>query len=119
MSQNNIYKKITIALLTIIFVVSNVFVFVSKTNAAFNHQINYQGKLTNSSNVAVADGLYDMVFSLYAQQTGGTAIWTENDTSANQVKVTSGMFSVMLGSTTPLTGVDFNQTLYKSLLIQK
>ncbi|MFH1232821.1 MAG: hypothetical protein V1651_03085, partial [Patescibacteria group bacterium] len=30
--------------------------FITSTNAAFNEQINYQGKLTDASNVAVSDG---------------------------------------------------------------
>src|SRR3989344_7005580 len=53
--------------------------------AAPNLQINYQGKLTNSSSVAVSDGSYSMVFSLYAAATGGAAVWTETQT----VSVTS------------------------------
>jgi photosystem II stability/assembly factor-like uncharacterized protein len=80
--------------------------------AAFNKQINYQGKLTNNSNVAVTDGNYNMEFTLSTTSTGGTPIWTETLTGANKIPVTNGLFSVMLGSTTPFTGVNFNQTLY-------
>ena len=80
--------------------------------AAFNKQINYQGKLTDASNVAVPNGTYNMEFKLYTVSTGGTAIWTETRTSPNQVTVTNGLFSVMLGSVSSLAGVDFNQTLY-------
>ncbi len=87
-------------------------------NAAINQQINYQGKLTNASNVAVADGLYNMTFKLYTVSTGGAAIWTESDTAANKVQVTSGLFSIMLGSTTPFTGVNFNQSLYLGVTIE-
>jgi|GEM_PF-2582551 len=78
----------------------------------FNQQINYQGKLTASSSVAVPDGDYDMVFSLYTVDTGGSNIWTESRTVANQVTVTGGLFSVMLGEVSTLSGVDFSQTLY-------
>ncbi|MEK7552748.1 MAG: hypothetical protein AAB505_01410 [Patescibacteria group bacterium] len=76
--------------------------------AAVNSQINYQGKLTNSSNVAVSDGVYSIVFSLYTAASGGSAIWTETQS----VTVTSGLFSVMLGSVSSISSVDFNQTLY-------
>ena len=114
----SIYNKIIISILTIVFIVGNIFVFVSKTNAAFNRQINYQGKLTNSSNIAVADGLYTVEFKLYTQPTGGSAIWTETNSGANRVQVTGGLFSVMMGSTTPFTGVDFNQTLYLGVKIE-
>src|SRR3989339_178939 len=87
---------------------------VTPTHAAINPEINYQGKLTNASNVAVADGTYNMRFWLLTSPSIATtsAVWTESLTSTNKVQVTNGLFSVMLGSTSPLTGVDFNQTLY-------
>jgi len=82
--------------------------------ANFNQQINYQGKLANNSNIAVADGVYHMRFALYTSSTGGVAVWNEDRSTAlgDRVTVTNGLFSVMLGSSTPLTSVDFNQTLY-------
>jgi len=80
--------------------------------AQANPQINYQGKLTTPAGVAVANNGYDMTFRLYTSVSGGAAIWTETLTGANQVDVTNGLFSVMLGSTTPLTSVDFDQPLY-------
>ncbi|PIZ85709.1 hypothetical protein COX94_02160, partial [Candidatus Nomurabacteria bacterium CG_4_10_14_0_2_um_filter_33_9] len=82
------------------------------SSAAINKQINYQGKLTNSSGVAVTNGTYNMEFKLYTIDTGGVAIWTETRIDANKVQVTSGLFSVLLGEVTALTSVDFNQTLY-------
>ncbi len=87
---------------------------VSPVEAAPNMQINYQGKLTDSSNVAVPDGTYNMRFWLLTSSSIGTtsALWTESLTGTNRVQVTNGLFSVMLGSTSPLTSVDFNQTLY-------
>ncbi len=83
--------------------------------AAPNLQINYQGKLTNSSSVTVADGNYIMKFRLYTTASSATTtnIWEEIRTATGDLAaVTSGLFSVMLGSTTPLTSVNFNQTLY-------
>ena len=91
---------------------------VTTAQAAPNLQLNYQGKLTNSSNVAVANTSYQMEFSLYTATSGGTAIWTETRTGANKVTVENGLFSVMLGSVTPLTGIDFNQTLYLGVTIE-
>ena len=83
-------------------------------HAAFNQQINYQGKLTSNGNVAVADGTYNMRFWLAQSlvQATTSAIWTESLTGANRVQVTNGLFSIMLGSTSPLANVNFNQTLY-------
>ena len=113
-------QKIAAILITTIFtqLISGLLV-PSYAQAAFNKQINYQGKLTNTSNVAVTDGSYNMSFKLYTTLTGGVAIWTEDDlvTNGQGVPVTNGLFSVMLGSTTALTGVDFNQTLYLGVTI--
>ncbi len=80
--------------------------------AAFNEQINYQGKLTNSVGAPVSNGTYNMEFKLYANNSTTTALWTETLTGSDKVTVTNGLFSIMLGSTTPFTGVDFDQTLY-------
>lgn len=119
MKHKHIYKKITLGFLAIMMIVSGIFVSVPETQAAINRQINYQGKLTNSSNIAVANGLYNMEFKLYTTYTGGAAIWTETlNTAATRVQVTNGLFSTMLGSTTALTGVDFNQTLYLGVNIE-
>ena len=41
-------------------------------HAAFNPEINYQGKLANASNVTVADGQYPIIFNLYSAATGGS-----------------------------------------------
>jgi hypothetical protein len=71
--------------------------------------ISYQGLLTTSSGTPIADGNYNLTFSLYTVPTGGTPVWTETQSS---VPVSKGTFSVVLGSTTPFTGVDFAQQLY-------
>ncbi|MCA9363422.1 hypothetical protein KC851_03805, partial [Candidatus Kaiserbacteria bacterium] len=92
--------------------------FVNEAAAQINQQINYQGKLTDDSGVAVANGLYDMEFKLYSAPTGGSALWTETLTGGNQVQVTNGLFSVMLGAVSPLTTVDFAQTLYLGVNIE-
>jgi hypothetical protein len=59
--------------------------------------INYQGKLTNLDDCA-QDGSHQMVFSLYPTETGGTAIWSEQQT----VAVTGGIYNVQLGAVNPL-----------------
>ncbi len=94
---------------------------ITPAKAAFNGVINYQGKLTNASNVAVADGTYNMRFKLYDTlgsgnpPTGGTLLWTETRVNADKVQVTNGVFSVMLGDVVSLAGFDFNQTLFLSV----
>lgn len=70
-----------------------------------NHQINFQGKLTNPDGTNVTDGNYSIVFSIYSVASGGSAIWTETQT----VAVSNGIFQVNLGSVTALPGsIDFN-----------
>jgi len=89
--------------------------------AASYPEINYQGKLTNTSNVAVPDGTYHMRFWLLTSPIAATttAIWSEDRSTAagDRITVRNGLFSVMLGSSTPLTGVDFSQTLYLGIEI--
>ncbi|MFA6554524.1 MAG: hypothetical protein WCS89_03370 [Candidatus Paceibacterota bacterium] len=89
----------------------------------FNPEINYQGKLTDSVGSNVANGSYSIRFKLYTTLSGGSPIWTETwcNTSTcdglgtgadSRITLTSGLFSTMLGSTTALDGIDFNQPLY-------
>ncbi len=65
---------------------------------AIPRQINYQGKLTDSTGVAL-NGPYTMVFRIYDSPSGGTALWSETHDS---VFITKGLFDVVLGETTPL-----------------
>ena len=107
----SVIKLIKYSLLLFVFLISSIVPALS-VQAAFNEQINYQGKLTDSTGALVADGDYNMEFKLYTVSSAGTAIWTETRTGANVVTVTNGLFSVMLGSVTSLSSIDFNQTLY-------
>lgn len=88
-------------------------------------EINYQGKLTEPSGVAVPNADYNIRFKLYTDLTGGTPIWTEthcysSDSGStcdgsgtdNRVGLTSGLFSVMLGSINSLSDIDMNRVLY-------
>ena len=91
---------------------------INETNAAYNDQINYQGKLTDANNIEVPNADYNIVFKLWDADTGGELQWQESWTlaKASQVPVSNGLFSVMLGSLnnegTNLVDVDFNQDLY-------
>ena len=66
-----------------VFFAAVLFLQTRNANAAINTKVNYQGKLTDSGNAAVADGAYDIVFKLYTAAGGGAAIWTESWTAAN------------------------------------
>lgn len=73
--------------------------FTAATAAASSQTtINYQGYLTDSNGSAVNDTL-EMSFRLYSVESGGTALWTETQSS---VAVSNGLFSVLLGSVTQI-----------------
>jgi len=63
--------------------------------------IPYQGRLTDASG-NLLNGTYTMTFNLYNVSANGSALWTEPWTGGNAVQVTNGLFSVMLGSLTPI-----------------
>ena len=72
--------------------------------------MNYQGKVEDSTGVAMADGQYNMKFKIFAASSGGNALWTETwDSSTTRVTMTGGLFSLALGTHVTMTGsVDFN-----------
>ena len=89
------------------------------TNApASTTTIPYQGHLTDANGNPL-NGSYTMAFSLYAQESGGSALWTANRVGANSVQVTNGLFNVMLGSITSLEQsiITGNSTLYLGISI--
>lgn len=73
--------------------------------------VSYQGVLASAEGLAVADGSYDLTFSIYAAATGGTALWTE----AHQVQVLNGVFDAILGSGNALN-LAFDQTYYLGIV---
>lgn len=95
--------------------------------AAINEQMNYQGRLLDSTGAIVPDGTYNMEFKIYQDGTGcvssgtspcgGTLKWTETRTTTNRVTLRNGYFSVQLGEVTPFASlVDWNQsTLWLSV----
>jgi len=112
MIKNSFQLKIGIALAVILLLTA-----FGVSRASFNEQINFQGKLTDNSNLTVADGDYHMEFKLYAASSGGVALWTETATGGNTISVTSGLFSHLLGSISSLSDVDFNQILWLGVTI--
>jgi hypothetical protein len=67
-------------------------------SAAVPARLNYQGYLTDA--IGALNGTYDMTFRLYADSTGGAALWTE---AYAGVRVSGGVFNVLLGSLSPLS----------------
>ncbi len=70
--------------------------------------IGYQGRLTDADGNPLT-GTYNMQFCLYDMDVGGTPVdgWCEDQT----VSVTDGVFSVLLGSVTPIPETVFDGTV--------
>ncbi len=70
--------------------------------------LNYQGRLTQPTGAAVADGSYQATFRIFDAPTGGNQLWTE--TSAVAAK--QGVFSTTLGKVTPFPSDLFTRRLW-------
>lgn len=72
-------------------------------------QMSYQGRLTNAEGSPL-NGDYDLKFSVYNVETGGTSIYNESDT----VNVENGIFDTIVGPTTigGLTPSELSQPLW-------
>lgn len=81
-------------------------------NAHAQATLSIQGVLQKFNGSAVDDGQYDITFRLYTTDAGGTALWSETQTTT----VTGGVYSVLLGAVNPLT-VPFDQPYYVGLTI--
>jgi len=73
--------------------------------SASQPKLHYQGRLLDPDTGAPkGDGTYTMIFGVYAESTGGSPLWTE----AKDVAVSKGIFSTLLGDTTPFDTTIFN-----------
>lgn len=70
--------------------------------------LSYQGKLTDTLGAPVTDSAYQVTFRLYTVPSGGSAYWDETQT----VRTRAGLFSVLLGSVTPIASVPDAGALY-------
>ena len=75
------------------------------SSAAVPEMITYQGVLTNAGGKPL-DATVSMTFAIYNASSGGTALWTETHGS---VTVVNGLFTVLLGSVTPLLDTVFDE----------
>lgn len=90
-----------------------VFVLSSAAQTGTRPTLSVQGILKKANGVAVDDGTYSMTFRLYTAESGGTAIWTENQSN---IDVSSGIYSATLGTVEPLN-VPFTQLYYLGVTI--
>ena len=81
----------------VFFIVLCVSVIMAEAMATVPGQINFQGTLADSNGNPITGTIYLIRFTIYADSTGGLALWSENQTN---VVVTDGLFRVLLGSST-------------------
>ena len=79
---------------------------------AVPERMNYQGVLTDGGGTPVADGQYDITFSIYTSLSGGAPLWTETNT----VWVTGGIFGLMIGTVTPID-LPFDRDYYLGISV--
>lgn len=68
--------------------------------------IDFQGRITDSAEAPI-NGPTAITFAIYADSTGGTALWSETQ---NPVYISNGLFHVFLGAVTPLPEDLFNES---------
>jgi len=77
------------------------------------HLLSYQGKLLDNIGNPVIDTTYSVLFSLYTVPSGGSAFWSETQT----VRTKAGLFSVLLGSVTPIGSLPDAGALYLGMKV--
>jgi hypothetical protein len=80
-------------------------------------RISFQGVLQDSNAEPVPDGDYDLTFRLYTAPSGDSAFWTEDRTGVNAIAVTDGVFNVLLGSISSLSGVAFDDQYFLGITV--
>jgi hypothetical protein len=93
--------KTLISIMMLLFVL---LLSISVAYAAIPERINYQGYLTNASGNPV-NATVSMTFKIYTVASGGTALWTETQSS---VSVNNGIYNVVLGLVVPLGSLPFD-----------
>jgi hypothetical protein len=88
--------------------------FSMKVHAQIPKVLNYQGAITDNTGNPVPDGSHSVIFNLYTTSSGGTAIYSENQT----VAVSKGILSASIGSKTPISIlVKFDSAYYLGIAI--
>lgn len=90
-----------------------IFALPSHAQTGTRPTLSVQGILKKANGVAVDDGTYSMTFRLYTEESGGTAIWSENQSN---IDVSSGIYSATLGTIEPLNAA-FTQLYYLGVSI--
>jgi hypothetical protein len=80
----------------------------------FAQTFSVQGVLRDPMGRTVDDGSYNLTFKIYNVETGGNALWSENQAS---VPVQHGVFGVELGIVTALNGLTFGEPYWLGVTV--
>lgn len=93
-------------------IITIIFCLIITVTTVSSKEISYQGRLTDSSNQPIGDGIYNITFFLYNDSLAGNVVWAETA----EVVTTSGMFNHNLGSIAPFGNKLFH--LYENLYLE-
>ncbi len=92
------FRQRWLSLTCLLFAIAAVTSWPIMVGATVPSTVSYQGRLTTSGGLPVANGNYSITFRIYDDSTGGNLFWQE----VKSVPVSDGLFSVQLGQATPL-----------------
>jgi hypothetical protein len=88
--------------------------FLAACAAKLTPQMSHQGRLLDAGGQPVADGNYDVVYSIYQVATGGTAVYSETQT----VAVENGLFTTSIGLSGAITPTLFAQPTWLEVKVE-
>jgi len=91
----------------------SVILLASAAHAQIPKSINYQGVLTDGTEVVVPDGSYQLDLRLYTVASGGSPVWSCTET----VTVSKGIFNAVLGNSCVLA-LDFSEQYYLGISVE-
>lgn len=124
--NQRILLKICLSVLFVVIITTFIFLFSQKDVQAAPSTIGFTARLKNASGSVVADGLYNVNFSLYSAAEGGTPVWTETHRDENgptegqdfRARIINGHLGVKLGSRTPFgDSVNWEDNLWLTMNI--
>ena len=87
---------------------------VSLSANAQTKKISLQGFLKDANGKAVADGIQALTFKIYTVASGGTALWSEDQS----LKVVGGVYAAQLGSVTDISALSWNVPYFVGVTVQ-
>jgi hypothetical protein len=110
---------VSVVLFAIFSIISSCFLHQKLAHAATNDTINFQARVLSSTGNVVADGDYQVEFKLYNASSGGSLLWTETWSGANELPAKNGYITVALGDLTSFPStIDWDQELWLTINIE-